>query len=774
MRKIKSIFKLLFIAAFALNMTFAFGQKKYTYQSVPNDPLNARIYKLDNGLTVYLSVYKDAPRVQCNIVVRTGSKNDPANNTGLSHYLEHLMFKGTDKYGTKDYSKEKPLLGQIDNLFETYVAEKDTNKRKQIYIEIDSISTLASKFAIPNEYDKMVGVLGAKGTNAYTSNEVTAYINDIPSNQLETWLDIESERFRNPVFRLFHTELETVYEEKNMYSDRDNTKIEETLYGNLFLKHQYGTQTTIGKAEHLKNPSILTIKKYYSEKYLPNNMALCLAGDFDPDALIKLIDQKFGGMKAGNVKLYVPPVEDPITQPVIKEVLGPDAESVNIGFRFPGINTKESDLLEMTDMILANSVAGLIDLNLVQAQKVLSANSGTDVLKDYSVHQLTGRPKEGQKLEEVTDLLLSQIELIKKGEFPDWLIPAIINDLKLNELKRQENNRARASKMTNAFVTETPWIDEVNKLDRLSKITKQDVIEFAKKYYGNNYVVVYKRTGIDKSVVRITKPHITPIKVNRNDQSEFLKQITAKEPAIIEPVFIDFSKDMKKLKIKSNIEVLYKENVENKLFSLNYSFEMGNNNNKQLGLALDYLDYLGTSKLTPAQVKQEFYKIGCSFNAYASEDRVSIGLTGLAENMTKGIQLLEDILADAQPNEEALKNLVSDILKSRANNKLNKGVILQQAMVNYGKYGAKSPYTNIIGETELKSIKPEDLISVIKTLNSYEHHVLYYGPLKPEELTKTLNQVHNVPAQLKPVPPEITFAELPTDENKVYVTNYNM
>ncbi|MFA6924643.1 MAG: insulinase family protein, partial [Bacteroidales bacterium] len=703
-----------------------------------------------------------------------GSKNDPADNTGLSHYLEHLMFKGTDRFGTKDYSKEKPLLDKIDNLFEVYRAEKDTNKRKQIYIEIDSISGLAAQHAIPNEYDKMVGVLGAKGTNAYTSNEVTAYINDIPSNQLETWLDIESERFRNPVFRLFHTELETVYEESNMYADRDERKIEEALMAGLFQKHQYGTQTTIGKTEHLKNPSLLAIKKYYSERYLPNNMAICLAGDFNPDVIIKLIDEKFGGMKMKDIKPYIPPVEYPIAQPIVKEVLGPDAESVDIGFRFPGTNTKETDLLEITDMILSNSVAGLIDINLIQEQKVLSAVSFTDIMKDYSIHEISGKSKEGQKLEDVKDLLLSQIEIIKKGEFPDWLIPAIINDFKLNEIKQQESNRARASEMTNAFITETPWTDEVNKIERLSKITKQDVMEFAKKYYGDNYVVVYKRTGVDKNVVRITKPHITPLKVNRTDQSEFLKQITSKEPAIIEPVFIDFSKDMKKLKMKSNIEVFYKENTENKLFNLNYNFDMGSNNNNKLAIALDYLDYLGTSKLTPAQVKQEFYKIGCSLNTYASEDKVSIGLTGLAENMTKGMQLLENILADAQPNEDALKNMVSDMLKTRANNKLNKGVILQQAMVNYGKYGAKSPYTNVLSESELKSLKPEDLLSVIKTLNSYHHHVLYYGLLKSEELVKVLNQLHNVPAQLKSVPPEITFTELATDENKVYVADYNM
>ena len=266
------------------------------YEFVENDPLNARIYTLDNGLKVYLSSYDDAPRVQTSIAIKAGSKNDPADATGLAHYLEHMLFKGTDKYGSLDYKQEKVLLDKIEDLYEEYrtVDMTDTLNRDLIWRQIDSISGEAAKLCIANEYDKMLSGIGAKGTNAYTSNEKTVYINDIPSNQIEKWLKIEAERFRMPVFRLFHTELETVYEEKNRSLDSDGSKMFEGLMSGLFPNHQYGTQTTIGTINHLKNPSLKEIRKYFNKYYVPNNMAICMSGDFDYDEVINLIDKYFG------------------------------------------------------------------------------------------------------------------------------------------------------------------------------------------------------------------------------------------------------------------------------------------------------------------------------------------------------------------------------------------------------------------------------------------------------------------------------------------------
>lgn len=771
LRKV-SLLIALFLTATILSPAQTAG-KTYKYESVPNDPLNARIYKLDNGLTVYLSVYKNAPRIQTYIATRAGSKNDPHDATGLAHYLEHMLFKGTDKYGSKDYAKEKVELDKIEALYEVYRKTTDEAKRKAIYHQIDSISGYASKFAIANEYDKMLSSIGAKGTNAYTWLEQTVYVNDIPSNQLEKWCSIEAERYRNPVMRLFHTELEAVYEEKNRGLDNDGDKSWEALFAGLFPTNTYGSQTTIGTIEHLKNPSLTEIKKYFNTYYVPNNMAICLSGDFDPDATIKIIDQKFGNWKNKPVPEYKPFIEPPITKHITKEVVGPDAENVMLGYRFAGANSKDADMLMLIAKILSNGKAGLIDLNLNQQQKVLDAGAFDMEFKDYSALVINATPKEGQKLEDLSNLLLEQINHVKQGDFPDWLLSAVITDMKLQQTKMYERNSSRADAFVGAFITGTNWKDAVNTISRLSAYTKQDVVNFAKEHFNDNYVAVYKRTGEDANVLKVTKPEITPVEVNRNDQSDFVKNIIETKVKDIEPVFLDFNKDIQKVTLKNNIQLLYNQNTENKTFAMYYVLDMGTNNNKKLGIAIDYLKYLGTKNLTAAKLQEEFYKLGCGFGVFSSDEQIWVSLSGLTENIEKATQLFEDLLANAQPNEEALKNLISDNLKKRGDAKLDKNEILFSALTSYGKYGKKSPYTNILSNAELQQLTSAELIDIIKKTTSYDHHVLYYGSNTIADVEKLLNTYHNVPAALTPVPARVKFAEMEANTD-VYVVDYDM
>jgi len=774
MKSIK-LFATLFIAVtLLLNSCSSDEKNTLKYESVQNDPLNTRIYTLDNGLKVYMSVYKDAPRIQTYIAVGSGSKNDPHDATGLAHYLEHMLFKGTDKFGSKDYTKEEPLVNSIDSLFEVYRTLTDKEQRKKLYHVIDSVSGVAAQFAIANEYDKLMSGIGAKGTNAYTWVEQTVYVNDIPSNQMKKWLDIESERFRKPVMRLFHTELEAVYEEKNMSLDSDNEKMWDAMLAGLFQKHTYGTQTTIGTIEHLKNPSLKEIKKFLANNYIPNNMAICLSGDFNPDSAIVWINERFGTYQQKPKQDFIVPVEDDIKEPIVKEVWGPDAAVMAIGFRFGGFGTHDAEMVTVIDKLLYNSRAGLIDLNLNQQQKVLSGWTYPMMMKDYTAHLLGAEVKQGQTLEEAKDLLLSQLELIKKGDFPDWLLEAVINDMKLQELKSYERNSSRADKFVESFILGVPWQDYINRTEKLSKITKKEIVDFANANYKNNYVVVYKRTGEDKNVQKVEKPQITPVEVNRESQSEFVKEILEQAVPDIEPVFVNYKEDIKTVNLNHNIPLLYKKNEENKTFNLYYILDMGNNNNKKLSVAIQYLPFLGTSKLKPAEVQQEFYKLGCSFDVYNSDDQVWVSLSGLTENFEKGLALFEDLLADAQPNPEAMANLSDDILKRRADAKLSKDQILWSAMYNYGVYGNKSPFTNILTAKELKETKPEEAVQLIKELTTYEHRVLYYGSEDADKLAETLNKFHKTPETLKPVPAETEFPELPVEKTAVYVVNYDM
>ncbi len=769
----KKNYKQFFIILFLLTIANGiFSQKQYNYETVPNDPLKARIYTLDNGLKVYLTEYKDAPRIQCIVAVRAGSKNDPAETTGLAHYFEHMMFKGTQKFGTQDWDKEKVLIDAIENLFEVYRAEKDETKRVAIYKQIDSLSYEASKIAIPNEYVKLMKVIGSEGTNAGTSNDYTYYLENIPNNQLYNWALIQADRFENIVLRLFHTELETVYEEKNMSLTNDGRKANEAMFKALFQNHPYGKQTTLGDPEHLKNPSMKNIRQFYKQYYVPNNFAIVLSGDFNSDQAIKVIDQTFGKLKPGEVPKFSFTPETTIEQPLISEVVGLDAENMRIAYRFNGAGTHEALMIDIISDILSNGKAGLLDLNVNQLQKTLSSNAYPYTLGDYSALVLTARPKANQTLEDCKNILLLEIDKLKKGEFADWMLEASINNLKLQELKTYESNRGRAMALVNSYLNNIDWKDKVNYIEKISKITKQDVIDFANRHLNNNYVVINKRQGQPEEIAKVAKPPITPIHINREAESEFIKNIKESKVPDIEPVFIDYKNDIKKIKTKNNIEILCTENTENNTFNLIYYFEMGDYNDKKLDIAIKYLDYLGTENKTAEQFKQEFYKLACNFSVSSSNENCYISISGLSENMEKAVQLVEDLLANAIVNHEALFNMIKDIVKVRNDRKANQQSNFS-ALTSYATFGSNSPFKYQLSKEELNAITPDILLLSIKSLTSYKHKILYYGPEKPTTIMNLMNIYHNTPLKLKEPNKPVKFEEQNTNQNRLYFAHYD-
>lgn len=771
--KKKNISLLFIIFAFISGGIMAQKDKKFGFDTVAGDPLKARIYKLDNGLHVYLTVYKDAPRIQTYIAVHTGSKMDPPETTGLAHYFEHMMFKGTQHFGTTDWTKEKPLIDQIEILFESYRKEKDEKKRSEIYKMIDSLSYEASTIAIPNEYDKLMDAIGSQGSNAGTSNDYTIYMENIPSNQVENWSLIESDRFNDPVLRIFHTELETVYEEKNMSLTNDSRKVNEALMKGLFPNHPYGTQTTLGEAEHLKNPSMKNIREFFARYYVPNNMAICMSGDFNPDDVIRIVDKYFGKLKPSPVEPLKYGAFQALKEPMVKEITGLEAENIRIGFGFDiKANDDNAMMVSLIGTILANGKAGLIDLNLNQAQKVLNASAYANQLADYAMLTLSGRPRTGQQLDEVKDLLLQQVDILKKGDFPDWFLEAAINNLKLSQMKQYESNQGRAMAMANTFLNDIPYVKYVNYIKQLTGITRKDILDFANKYLQNNYVIVYKRQGMPEDIVRIKKPPITPIYMNRDQESVFLQKIRENQVTELQPVFLDYSKDLQKLMLPSNSRLLHKTNSENGTFNLVYFYKMGKNHDKVMNFAMNYLPFLGTSNYTAEQIRQELYRLACTFNVNSGDEETSLTLNGLSENFEKALALMEDLLTDPKPDSSALKNLVSNTLKSRKDAKSNQNDVFS-ALVSYGIFGTHSPYKNILSESELKDLTAEQLCSKIKELKSIEHQVLYYGPQRPQTILRLTARYDTIRSKMKKVPEPVVFTELETNRDQVLFAHYD-
>ena len=768
------------ISAIASSLS-AFGQNYqwkeaesagYTYKYVTNDPTNARFYTLKNGLTVILSPTNKEPRIQCYVAVRAGSKTDPATNTGLAHYLEHMLFKGTDKYGSLDWDKEKVELEKIDALYEKYNQTKDPAQRKEIYKEIDRVSGIASKYAIANEYDKMLSAMGAQGTNAFTSFEQTVYTDDVPANALDKYIAVQAERFRNPVLRLFHTELEAVYEEKNRSLDSDGSLVFETLLSNLFKKHNYGQQTTIGTVEHLKNPSLKEIRKYFNTYYVPNNMAVILSGDFNPDTAIAKIDKAFSYMKYKEVPKYTFEKEDPITAPIIKEVVGPDAESVTMAYRLPSTQEKDALLANLIGSILTNGKAGLIDLNLVKKQKLLRAGAFPYLLVDYGLLYISASPSQGQSLDEVRKLIVNEIDNLKKGNFDDDLLPSIVNNFKKDAIQEAETYGGRANLLMQAFTGKIDWRDQVAYVNDVQKITKADVVAFANKYLGDNYVAVYKKKGERTNVEKIEKPAITPVETNADKQSAFVKMINDMPSTPVEPLFLDYNKDIQKSKL-GKAEVLAVQNKDNDLFRLSFRYKIGTLNDLKMGLAAQYIQFLGTDKKSAEQISKEFYKIASSFRVSTGEDYTYVNIEGLQENFAAAVALYEDLVTHAKLDEEALKSLKARMAKYRTDVKANRNQIMQ-ALTSYALYGPKNKYNHALSNAELEATSAAELVDRLKKLNDVEQTIIYYGPASISELTKQLGKLHKVPAKFAKVPQAQQFKQETQTNNTVLFTDYEM
>jgi predicted Zn-dependent peptidase len=745
----------------------------YTYEYVEGDPTGARIYTLENGLKIYLAVNKDQPRISTFIAVKAGAKNDPRETTGLAHYFEHMMFKGTSKIATADWAKEEVLIKELSDLFEKRCATDDPAEKERIYAQIDSVSQLASQYAIANEYDKICSLIGATGTNAWTSYEETVYVNEIPSNETERWLITERERFDNLVLRLFHTELETVFEEFNMSQDRDGRKASFKIMSTLFQKHPYGV-AVLGKAEHLKNPSMVNIMKFKDNYYVPNNMAICMSGDLDMEATVKMIDEIWGDMKPNpNIPEFKFEKEAERTKIDKFDVLGPEREFISIAYRTPDVKTKEAKYLDLIGQILSNGKAGLMDLDLVKKQKVMSAYAYAWAMNDYGLFQMGGTPRQGQTLEEVEKLLLDELNKIKKGEFEDWLLEAIINEMKLDRIRSIEGNSVAYAFVDN-FISGEPWENWVYQIDEYEKITKQELVDFANEFFKDNYVVVYKRMGVDENVFHIEKPKITPLNINRNTESTFVKDLKKKEPKAISPVFIDFKEKIETEAIVKGLEFNYIKNETNGLFSLYYIFDMGRKHSKELPIAVNYLKYLGTKDKTLDDLQKEWYRLGIDFNVYAGEDKCYIYISGLDENLEAAMKLMEDILKNVKSDKAVYEEYVNGIMKNRNNSKLDKNTILWSGLYNYSLYGENNPFTDIILEEELRAFNPDDLVATIKGLCSYQHKVFYYGPRESAKVTELIKANHNVSGNYKAIPAPAVYAENDFKKPQILFINYDM
>lgn len=735
------------------------------------------VYTLQNGLTVVVSPNPSTPRAFVMVATRAGSKQDPPDNTGLAHYLEHLLFKGTDRYGTKDYDREKPYLDAVEALYETYHRTRDSLQRGLLYRQIDSVSQLAAQWAIPNEYDRMVSALGAVGTNAFTSFEVTAYLNDVPAHQVERLLHLEAERFRKPVLRLFHTELEAVYEEKNISMDNEYRELQEKVLAALFPDHPYGTQTTLGTIEHLKNPSITAIKRYYDTYYVPNNMVVIVAGDVKPDQVAGWVDKYFGDRPSRPVPPFPYPrgVPSPVKKRTFVEVVGPQAPQLVVAFRMPPAGTPEARQMRLLDQILSNSVTGLLDEWLVQTRLVKSATSSPLILADHSVQYFYLEPKPGQSLEEAEKLFWQALRRLQKGQWDESLIAAAINDLSFGEQKSWRDNRARAQRLLDIFVKQLPWDQALYELADLRSITKKELVALARKYYTpKRAVVAYKRQGERPPLPKVPKPPISPLKIERSQASSFAEAFftEAGEVQLPSPTFVVFDETFQKASLHGQIPLYALDNRDDSLFTLVWYLPLGLRHDKWISLLMRYYEVVGPRGISLTEFKRRLFALGGRIRFSASEDEAYIEVEGLAENLPAIVSLVDSLLRQPEADEKAWVFLRENTFKTRADVKKSPQAI-QAVAISYGLYGPAHPRKYIPSEAELKQMTAQELARRASSLWRYPWELYYDGP-GGNRMAPALEKALARPAAWEAPPAPRTFSMQETPARRLYFVHFPM
>ncbi|MFH1319453.1 MAG: insulinase family protein [Bacteroidota bacterium] len=744
------------------------GKKKETQlKTYPNDPINVKQYTLKNGLTVMLSENHDVPQVFGMVVVKAGGKNDPADATGLAHYLEHMLFKGTTTMGTINYEKEKPYLDKINDLYEELGKTSDEKERKKIQEKINDQSLLAGEYAIANEIDKLLSVIGGTGVNAFTTEEYTGYMNRFPSNQIDKWLEIYSHRFEKPVFRLFQSELETVYEEKNMEMDNTFFQLFETFLKNFYKKHPYGQQSIIGKTEHLKNPPLKKMYSYFNTYYVANNMALFLSGDFNSEEIIKLIEEKFGDWRTGKIPEYPKFIEKSFNARELVEVKMTPIKMGFIGFRVPGNGHDDNVILEVCNNILSNEEAcGMLD-KLVIDNKIMFASLFPFNLNDYGSTILLFAPKLiGQSLDKAEELILSRIKMVQNGEFDNRFFEAVKRNLIAKIAYKWESNGERVYEMADCFTQNRSWGEYVSLENKLKKVTKEDVIRVAKQYYGDNYICMTSKMGFPKKD-KLTKPGFKPVIPKNEVKSEFYEKFQNIPSSKPNPKYVDFQNDINTLKLNEHVTLNLTNNPFNNIYSMEIEYGIGNYDLPKLLYVPSYLEMIGTNKYTANELIEEFYKLGSTYSFEVDEESFSIYLEGIEDKLPEVLKLISDFTINAKADEEKIKKLLQDI---KAGNKVSRREpdFIADALQEYALYGKNSSFLRELTKKELKKLTGQELVENFNNAQNYEITINYIGKKATTDVKNILIDNFQFNQDLKPKTKPIVLDRIKKEETTVF------
>jgi predicted Zn-dependent peptidase len=691
-------------------------------------PLQVKELKLSNGLTVWLNEDHSQPKIFGAVVVKAGAKDTP--NTGVAHYFEHMMFKGTDNIGTTNYPAEKVLLDSIVARYDELSRTKNEKDRLRIQKEINQFSIQAADYIIPNEFSRLISHYGGTRLNAGTSYDYTVYLNTFSPQYIEQWAELNSERLIYPVFRMFQTELETVYEEKNMYRDAIGRDALEKLLERFFYPHPYA-YPILGSTESLKNPRLSDMMEFFDNYYVASNMGLILSGDFDTATILPILESAFSRIRNKEIpqkkQIEIPPFRGEEKFQVRFPV--PLVKGAAFVFRSTPANHPDQVALNIITGLLNNSNGtGYLD-RLTVNHKVMAAMTLNESFNDAGILGVIVIPKlVFQTLANAKEIVWNEIERIKDGDFSDELFNSLKLEQKRRYVSRLEDINSRSEMMITLFSQGKSWNTYLEEAERINDLTKDDLVAIARKYFANDYLYVTKKTG-KYPKDNLPKPNLQPV-IPRNTEisSDYARKLEHLPVKQVIPRFLDFKKDVEILTLAPLAKLYASVNAVNDIFTLDISFGIGKTERPELTQLTSYLPLLGTDSLSFEKFREKLQALGSTLLFEANDNQFVIRVSGFDTNFNETLALVSSFMKHAKAENKKMKQLLDEekvvkktFYKSTSN--------LAHALLEKVKNGEKSSYLNKLSLQDIRKLKGKDLVDAFRNVQQVACNVYYCGTL---------------------------------------------
>ena len=699
-------------------------------------------YKLDNGLTVMLWEDHNQPDVTGYVVVRAGAVDEPAEYTGLAHYLEHMLFKGTQRIGALNWEAEKPMYDSIIALYDQYSDEKDPKVREQLATQINEISMREAKISSTEDFFNMLDLIGAEGVNAYTSYDLTAYHNSFPAAEMYRWLTIFSDRLINPVFRTFQAELENVFEEYNMYANEPSSQAQKQLMEDIYKGSPY-ERDVIGKPEHLKNPRLSKLIEFYNTWYVPNNMALIIVGDFDTETTKPMIAQTFSRLQ---------PKELP-ARPSYPEVTLTGKKHYNLGYNpmvtwiYPGVKEgdPDQDVLDFVCALLYNGQIGLLDkvntkgdVQFAGVYNDARRNSGRLIIEAVPYYDANQQMFESDDATE--KIIMREVDKIKSGNIDNQLIASVKRLYAQSEKMTNESPESKMNVLVDAFTYGKPTDDIFTANEKIQALTKEEIARVAKKYFGANHMTIsFDEDTKTQRPKTLPKPNIKPLDPVKDAKTVYAEEFQKLPKGELKQTFNDFN-DVKVSSLGENVKLHYTKNDKNDVFSLQLRYGVGAHEMPLLPYATALMEnagIMGEKNLEGKDFDQQVAELGGSVSYGCNDSYFYVAISGEDENLGKIMNLVNRQLLMPYLEQKQLDAVKGSEFYSRLSRQ-KRTAVQKSALMQYAMYGKKSQFLDEVPFIDIWQLGLPRVQSLVAEARTYALDVYYCGTLPEEKLVPEL------------------------------------